>query len=330
MLLKCSYLLLFALLLTTGDGQKKKAENSGLNDRYQQLTEMAAKRAVIKLNSNKYRDLVKASPRNYSMVIMFTAMAPKRQCVVCKHAMDEYQIVANSYRYQQTPNGQSMFMAVVDFDEAQDVFQTLRLNTAPVLMHFPAKGKPKKSDTMDVQRVGFGAEAIAKWISEQTDVQIRVLRPPNYSGTIALVTLFAVVGSLLYLRRNNLEFLYNRNMWAATAVLFTLIMTSGQMWNHIRGPPFVHKTGSGNIAYVHGSSQGQFVLETYIILGINAATVLGMILVTEAADSGSKGDVRKRRILSVIGISLFAVFFSLELSIFRSKAHGYPYSFLFK
>nr|CAG4644119.1 EOG090X09EZ [Lepidurus arcticus] len=330
MLLKFCYLLLFVLFVATSDGQKKKLEASGLNDRYQQLTEMAAKRALIKLNGNKYRDLVKASPRNYSMVIMFTAMAPKRQCAVCKHAMEEYQIVANSYRYQQPQNGQSMFMAVVDFDEAQDVFQTLKLNTAPVLMHFPAKGKPKKSDTMDVQRVGFGAEPIAKWISEQTDVQIRVLRPPNYSGTIALVTLFAVVGSLLYLRRNNLEFLYNRNMWAVAAVLFALTMTSGQMWNHIRGPPFVHKTSSGNIAYVHGSSQGQFVLETYIILGINAAIVLGMILVTESADGSSKGDVRKRRILAVIGAALFAVFFSLELSIFRSKAHGYPYSFLFK
>jgi len=43
-------------------------------------------------------------------------------------------------------------------------------------------------------------------------------------------------------------------------------MTSGQMWNHIRGPPFVHKTQSGGVAYIHGSSQGQLVLETYIVI----------------------------------------------------------------
>lgn len=48
----------------------------------------------------------------------------------------------------------------------------MRLNTAPVFMHFPAKGKPKSADTMDIQRVGFGAEAIAKWISERTDIQV--------------------------------------------------------------------------------------------------------------------------------------------------------------
>jgi oligosaccharyltransferase complex subunit gamma len=48
-----------------------------------------------------------------------------------------------------------------------------------------------------------------------------------------------------------------------------------------------------------------------------------MILVTEAASQ--KGDVRKRRIMVVVGMGIFTVFFSLILSIFRNKAHGYPY-----
>lgn len=39
-------------------------------------------------------------------------------------------------------------------------------------MHFPPKGKPKNSDTFDIQRVGFAAEAISKWIAERTDVQV--------------------------------------------------------------------------------------------------------------------------------------------------------------
>ena len=31
-------------------------------------------------------------------------------------------------------------------------FFQLKLNSAPVFMHFPAKGKPKKADTMDIHR----------------------------------------------------------------------------------------------------------------------------------------------------------------------------------
>lgn len=55
-------------------------------------------------------------------------------------------------------------------------------------------------------------------------------------------------------------------MWATGALFFCFTMVSGQMWNHIRGPPFVHKNQNGQIAYIHGSSQGQFVLETYIVM----------------------------------------------------------------
>lgn len=103
---------------------------------------------------------------------------------------------------------------------------------------------------MDIQRFGVEAEAIARWISERTDVQvcfvnkvlsvsdiiypipvdqltflfffvmqIRVFRPPNYSGTMALVIVTILVAGLLYLKRNNLEFLYNRNAWGIASLV---------------------------------------------------------------------------------------------------------------
>nr|CAI5870344.1 unnamed protein product [Callosobruchus analis] len=308
------------------NGQSRRQSYS-LGERVQQLTDMAGKRSVLRFNGNKFRDFVKASPRNYSIIIMFTAMAPQRQCQVCRHASDEFTIVANSYRYSQSYSNK-LFFGVVDFDEGSDVFQLLRLNTAPVFMHFPPKGKPKAADTMDIQRVGFAAETLAKWIAERTDIQIRVFRPPNYSGTFALVVLFGIVAAFLYLRRNNLEFLYNKTMWGMGALFFCLAMTSGQMWNHIRGPPFLHKSNTGQIAYIHGSSQGQFVFETYIVMFLNFAVVFGMILLTDAARN--KGDHKKRKIMAIVGLILLSIFFSLLLSVFRTKTHGYPYSFLFK
>merc|ERR1712060_23016 len=171
-------------------------------------------------------------------------------------------------------------------------------------------------------------EAIAKWVGERTEAQIRVLRPPNYTGTIAMFILFGVTIVLIYMRRNNLEFLYNKTAWSLLALLFVFAMTSGQMWNHIRGPPFVNKGRDGGVAYIHNSSQGQFVLETYFVMVIYGLIVCGNIMLIEAGDS--KGEVGKRRILAVVGLALLAFFFSLILSIFRSKAGGYPYSFLIK
>lgn len=249
-----------------------------------------------------------------------------RQCIICRPASDEYTILANSYRYSSVYSNK-LFFAIIDFDEGSDVFQMLRLNTAPVFMHFPAKGKAKGSDTMDIQRVGISAEAIAKWVQERTDIQIRIFRPPNYSGTVAVIMLISFVGGFLYLKRNNLEFLQNKQLWGLLSLLFVFAMISGQMWNHIRSPPFVHKSQNGGIGYFHGSSQGQLVFETYIVMVLNGLVVIGTIILIE---SGSQNDARKGKLMAIIGLIFVAVFFSLLLSAFRSKAHGYPYSFLFK
>lgn len=83
---------------------------------------MAQKKAVLKFNGNKFKEYIKTAPRNYSVIIMFTAMAPQRQCVVCKHASDEFTIVANSFRYSPSYSNK-LFFAIVDFDEGSDVFQ---------------------------------------------------------------------------------------------------------------------------------------------------------------------------------------------------------------
>ncbi|KAL3879967.1 hypothetical protein ACJMK2_032243 [Sinanodonta woodiana] len=306
--------------------QKKKDDILG--ERVQQLIEWNNKKSVIRLNGEKFRHYVREVPRNYSVIVMLTALQPQRSCSVCKQAHEEYTVLANSWRYSQGFSNK-LFFAMVDYDEGADVFGSLKLSTAPVFMHFPPKGKPKKADTMDIHRVGFQAEQIARWVGERTDIQIRIFRPPNYSGTLALALLFSLVGGLLYLKRNNLEFLYNRNFWGIGALAVIFAMTSGQMWNHIRGPPVMHKNpNTGQINYIHGSSQGQFVVETYIIMLLNAAIVGGFVLMSEA--HVLKGDPGKKRVIALIGLACVAIFFSLLLSIFRSKYHGYPYSFLIK
>ncbi|CAH0717474.1 unnamed protein product, partial [Brenthis ino] len=331
--MKFKLLLCFVALLTyyNVNGQNRA---KGLEEKIQQLTDMTAKHSVISLNLNKFKDYVKSPPRDYSFIVMFTAMAPSRRCAICQHVYDEYLIVANSMRYAQGQDNK-LYFGMVDFDEGSDIFQMLRLNTAPVIMHFPAKGKPKPADSMDFERAGIHAEAIAKWIHDRTDVQIVVLRPPNYSGAVAFSMLFILVAGFLYLRRNNLEFLYNKQLWAIGAVFFCFAMVSGQMWNQIRGPPFFHRTKNGPV-YINGGSHGQFVLESYIVAILNGAVVVGMILMIEAAGGVKGTDIqraqegKRRRFQSVVGLVLVSVFFSLLLSVFRAKTQGYPYSFLFK
>ncbi|KAL7979893.1 hypothetical protein Chor_004362 [Crotalus horridus] len=331
------------------EGQKKK--EMVLSEKVSQLMEWTSKRSVIRLNGDKFRRLIKAPPRNYSVIIMFTALQPHRQCIVCKQADEEYQILANSWRFSSAFTNR-IFFAMVDFDEGGDVFQMLNMNSAPTFINFPPKGKPKRGDTYELQVRGFAAEQLARWVADRTDVngkwirddncnlplsQIRVIRPPNYAGPLMLGLLLAVIGGLVYLRRSNLEFLYNKTGWAFAALCFVLAMTSGQMWNHIRGPPYAHKNPhTGQMNYIHGSSQAQFVAETHIVLLFNAGVTLGIVLLYEAATSDLEVGKRKTRtsllcssiVMCVAGMGLVVLFFSWLLSIFRSKYHGYPYRYL--
>lgn len=117
----------------------------------------------------------------------------------------------------------------------------MKLNTAPVFIHFPAKGKPKKADTFEIHRYGYDAEVLSRFIAERTGIQFRVLRPPNYLMNILLLATLALMVGLAYIKRDNLEFLYQRNTWAGIVIAFILVMMSGQMWNQIRGAGFAHK-----------------------------------------------------------------------------------------
>ncbi|XP_031449799.1 magnesium transporter protein 1 [Phasianus colchicus] len=302
--------LVLVLLLACGGpraaGQKRK--EMVLSEKVSQLMEWTSKRSVIRMNGDKFRRLVKAPPRNYSVIVMFTALQPHRQCVVCKQADEEYQILANSWRYSSAFTNK-IFFAMVDFDEGSDVFQMLNMNSAPTFINFPAKGKPKRGDTYELQVRGFAAEQLARWVADRTDVNIRVIRPPNYAGPLMLGLLLAVIGGLVYLRGSNLDFLYNKTGWAFAALCFVLSTALCLLQS-----------------YIHGSSQAQFVAETHIVLLFNGGVTLGMVLLHEAATSDM--DVGKRKIMCIAGIGLVVFFFSWLLSVFRSKYHGYPYSFL--
>jgi oligosaccharyltransferase complex subunit gamma len=69
--------------------RKKEGGGGGLTEKVEQLRELSLKRPVIRLNGNKFRDFVKSAPRNYSIVVMFTALAAQRQCAICQQARQD-------------------------------------------------------------------------------------------------------------------------------------------------------------------------------------------------------------------------------------------------
>jgi len=161
-----SILFLFFGVLVNG-----KTKQDVLNSKVTQMTDWTRNRAVIKLSSAKFMTYVKNKPRNYSVIIMFTALNPQRRCSICHEANDEYNILANSYRHSSSYSNK-LFFALLDYDDGQEAFQSLGLSSAPSFIHFPAKGKRKSADTYDIQRQGFVSESLAKWVLDRTGITV--------------------------------------------------------------------------------------------------------------------------------------------------------------
>uniref|UniRef100_A0A5S6QAL7 Uncharacterized protein n=3 Tax=Trichuris muris TaxID=70415 RepID=A0A5S6QAL7_TRIMR len=317
------------LVLSASQGSKKS--QSTLDERVSALQEWLLKKAVLRLSYQKFRLYARSTPRNYSMVILFTAQQNK-QCRVCGSVYEEFDVVANSYRMGNILT-KRVYFGLVDYEDAAEVFQLLGINAIPVLIHIPPRGTQQKGDKMDFSRMGLSAEAIAKWVQDRTGVQIRILRPTNYAGPAALLLLFMLVGGLLYMKRNSLDFLYNTNLWSVLITGFVVSFLSGQMWNQIRGPPFMQRNPqSGSLVIIAGSSQMQFVAETYLVMALYIGVTIGFLLLIYASDMpvNCSGDHTRKRIMAVAGFTMVLVVFSYMLSVFRMKAHGYPYRLLFK
>ena len=55
-----------------------------MEEKVHNLQENLMRRPVVKMNGDKFRNYVRSAPRNYSMIIMMTALTPGRGCSICK------------------------------------------------------------------------------------------------------------------------------------------------------------------------------------------------------------------------------------------------------
>lgn len=301
-----------------------------LEEQVQQLNNMLERRPVMRLNADKFRRYIgsQSVPRNYSFIVMMTALSPQRTCHICRQAYEEFVVTANSYRSSQYSDSKRLFFGFVDYDEGSDIFNSLNINSAPCFLYFDEKGNFRKPDELNIQKLGFSADVLTRWITEKTGMSFKIIRPPNFFLPVVLIVLGLVGAGVLYISRDSLTMIFNRNLWAFTAVAIVLLMTSGQMWNHIRGAPLMQR-GRNHDSYIHGSSSGQYIVETYLVMFINAGIGVGMVLMTDNLRVDERSDLKRRKFLARVGFFMVIVFFSLLLSVFRQKSYGYPYRLLF-
>lgn len=87
----------------------------------------AEKGGQIRLTSSSY-DRLLSSPRNYSVSVLLTAMAPQFGCGPCAQFAPEHAAVAQAWKSTKDKQGNEHFFAVLDFMEGREVFAKVRIS----------------------------------------------------------------------------------------------------------------------------------------------------------------------------------------------------------
>ncbi|KAL5960485.1 Magnesium transporter protein 1, partial [Taenia solium] len=278
---------------------------------------------LLPLNFEKYNEFLLRTPRNYSVVLMLTALSHRHNCHHCQLAADEFAILSRSYLLSKKDKHE-IFFATADYDDDSEIFTSLNQNTVPVFIHFPPTTSPKKDDVYDITRNGLSAEVLAQWVFVRTGVHLNVERPPSYSGLFLLAILIGVGGIIFHLRSENVEQFFNRSTVSYICMILIFYMISGQVWNSIRRPPAFHSSAEEGLVLFYPNNNSQFVSETLIIMITYALVSLSIVILTDVAQTP---DSNKRRAMAVVGTAMFAIFTSLCLSLFRKKNQSYPYRY---
>ncbi|EIE79001.1 hypothetical protein RO3G_03706 [Rhizopus delemar RA 99-880] len=281
---------------------------------------------LVKLNSNSF-DRFAEGKRNYGLVVLLTALGPQFNCHPCRELDPEFTLIAKSF--QRNKDNKNLFFGHLDFNDGQIIFQKLQLVSAPNVLYFPPQkvGESKEFIRYDVTKNGLDAESIAEFLTKQTGYAVKVKRPFNYvkfGGQLFLAVGAAAILKLVY--RNFGFIFYHKTTWTVASILLVLVMTSGHMWNRIRGPAYVMPTQSGQINYIAAGFSSQLGIESQIVSSIYGC--LGLCLLALIKMVPQFEDKTRQRFAVFLWIGCFMFVFSVLLALFKVKNGAYPFKLL--
>ncbi|KAF3919981.1 hypothetical protein AA313_de0209898 [Arthrobotrys entomopaga] len=241
--------------------------------KYTTFTELSSSnkgtKGTVILNDQLFNELT-LPPRNYTSVVLFTALDPRFGCVLCREFQPEYELVATNW-FRDHPKHDGLIFTVLDFSDGKATFQKLGMSTAPIMMLFPPTTVGSQSEHMPLKydlnpSDPSAAESVARWLSTHSKHAVKITRPFNYVKLFTFI--FGLVGTAT-LSKLAYPYLapvmYSRNLWAALSLVAVLLFTSGHMFNHIRKVPYVVQGRNGGVSYIAGGFSNQFGLETQIV-----------------------------------------------------------------
>eukprot|EP01135_Chromosphaera_perkinsii_P007058 Nk52_evm1s683 gene=Nk52_evmTU1s683 len=242
---------------------------------------------LVYVDEKSYRLFVSQQPKNYTSFVVFSALESYHKCEPCQYLHSQYQLVAKQYR-----DVENVFFFVADFDRAKELFQKLKIQSAPVFKAVGPKATTAKAVDYHVNMHGLEAEAVVEFVTQNVPglKPRQIERPASYSGLILGLFTLVAFGALCYKASNTvIAMLTTPFFWGSMSLFLTFVFLSGQMWNHIRNAPFMQVDQRGNSVLIVPNSGSQVGKESMVISFVYAMITSFFILLFTLPLFSNKG-----------------------------------------
>ncbi|KAK9768567.1 oligosaccharyl transferase subunit ost3/OST6 [Basidiobolus ranarum] len=283
---------------------------------------------VIKLNTASF-ELLTSKPRNYAAIVVLTALNPAFSCGACGIFEPNYKLLSKSWLTTKEPS--QLYFGQLEVDDGREVFMKLGIQSAPYILYYPPTEGPhaqtKDFIVYEVNSKGLQAEPLAEFLSQQLETEVPINYPFDWAGNglKLLAGLVVILFSYFVFTRFSAIIASNR-MWSSISLVIILMMTSGHMWNQIRGPPYVVPGPKGETQYFVPGQMQQIGVESQIITVLYASCAFCIVFLGIHVPKMSEF---KQRFAVLIFAGILLVSYSAVIYVFRIKSAGYPYRLLF-
>ncbi|KAJ3328815.1 tumor suppressor candidate 3 [Blyttiomyces sp. JEL0837] len=131
---------------------------------------------ALKFDTAVYETLT-TGPRNFSLFVTLTALGLKYNCNKCREFASTLDLVTSTWQQEGQPSDMKAYFANLDYADGKDVFQKLRVNSVPHVLHFPPTEGPYqkylalKYERYDVERTGAGVGEFNPWLAKAAGIK---------------------------------------------------------------------------------------------------------------------------------------------------------------
>lgn len=307
------------------------------------LVKNYGKNKAIKITDDNFEEFLNGA-KDYHLILFLYSTAPQINCVLCNEFKPDFELLANSW-FQDHPEGVSeddldedsglpnknVYFLQAEFLDCRKLFGLFELNNIPKVFHFPPTTNNKPNAYLKEYNEyqffqGVHRELLASYLNSVTGYKFNLYIPPDYSRIV--INAIGTFTFILLLRRFSeqaIKIVSSRVLWSGFTVLAILILTSGYMFNQIRGVPYVREH-STHTEYIIPGQQMQLGVETQIVSFLyGGLSVLVVFLIKKAPEVKNP---QANLIAVVVLCGAVFVLYSLLLEVFGLKGIGYPYKFL--